>query len=88
MWSLQAACPSVLVSVIHMEKQNPHRIDEPDLERMDIDDAIYEVLVQYADRGVPELVLLGVLREHARRIERNGYLPRRYGNAGRTRFDR
>ena len=86
-WSLQAVCPSVLVSVIHMAKQDNQRTDEPNLERMDVEQALHELLVQYADRGVPELVLLGVLREQARAIERHGYLPRRYASRDLSHLD-
>ena len=80
MAGLQAVSPSVPISVMQMTDQHrPHtRETEPNLERMDVEQAIHELLVQYAEDGVPEIVLLGVLREQARTIERTGYVSRRY----------
>ena len=77
---LQAACPSVFVSVMQMSDQ--HRTieptDGPDLERMDLGAALHELLVGYVERGIPELVVLGVLREQARAIFRGGMVVKKY----------
>lgn len=53
-----------------------HRRTE-ELTRDDVDMIVRTTLVQLAEQGMPELVLVGVLREQARTIERLGYLPRR-----------
>ena len=49
--------------------QNRHRIDRADRE-------LRCWLATQARTGVPELVLIGLSRSHAGRIERRGYVPR------------
>jgi hypothetical protein len=41
--------------------------------------ALQRLLAEQAQAGVPEQVLLGLLREQAATIERRGYIPRRWG---------
>jgi len=44
----------------------------------DARDALQQLLAEQAQVGVPEQVLLGLLREQAAAIERHGYIPRRW----------
>jgi len=41
--------------------------------------ALQRLLAEQAQAGVPEQVLVGLLREQAAAIERLGYIPRRWG---------
>jgi hypothetical protein len=41
-------------------------------------DVLRRLLVEQAQAGVPEQVLVGLLREQAAGIERRGYIPRRW----------
>jgi len=50
-----------------------HRIDCVDRE-------LGRWLAEQARAGVPELVLLALLRSYAGRIERRGYIPRAWGD--------
>jgi hypothetical protein len=45
----------------------------------DARDALQRLLAEQARAGVPEQVLIGLLREQAAGIERRGYIPRRWG---------
>lgn len=52
-----------------------------DNEPVDVEDAreaLQSLLAQQAQAGVPEQVLVGLLREQAAKIERRGYIPRRW----------
>ncbi|WP_199522562.1 hypothetical protein [Haloferax sp. Atlit-48N] len=40
-------------------------------------------LVDQAENGVPEVVLIGLLRDYADDIEQLGYVPRTWGEAER-----
>ena len=40
--------------------------------------ALQRLLAEQAQVGVPEQVLVGLLREQAAEIERRGYIPRRW----------
>lgn len=40
-------------------------------------------LVDQAEHGVPEVVLVGILRDYADDIEDLGYVPRMWGDSGR-----
>ena len=40
--------------------------------------ALQRLLAEQAQVGVPEQVLVGLLREQAAAIERHGYIPRRW----------
>lgn len=40
-------------------------------------------LVEQAENGVPEVVLVGILRDYADDIEDLGYVPRMWGESGR-----
>ncbi|WP_199505999.1 MULTISPECIES: hypothetical protein [unclassified Haloferax] len=42
-----------------------------------------EWLVEQAENGVPEIVLIGLLRDYADDIEHLGYVPRMWGKAER-----
>jgi hypothetical protein len=44
----------------------------------DARDALQRLLAEQAQAGVPEQVLVGLLREQAVAIERRGYIPRRW----------
>lgn len=39
-----------------------------------------EWLVEQAENGVPEMVLIGLLRDYANDIEQLGYVPRMWGH--------
>ena len=41
-------------------------------------DALQRLLAEQTQAGVPEQVLVGLLREQAASIERRGYIPRRW----------
>jgi hypothetical protein len=48
-----------------------------------IEEAEFELeewLVEQAENGVPEIVLVGLLRDYADDIERLGYVPRMWGH--------
>lgn len=38
-------------------------------------------LVEQAENGIPEIVLIGLLRDYADDIEQLGYVPRMWGNS-------
>jgi hypothetical protein len=40
-------------------------------------------LVEQAEKGVPEIVLIGLLRDYADDIEQLGYVPRMWGESDR-----
>lgn len=42
-----------------------------------------EWLVEQAENGIPEIVLIGLLRDYADDIEHLGYVPRMWGEADR-----
>jgi len=42
-----------------------------------------EWLVEQAENGVPEIVLIGLLRDYADDIEHFGYVPRMWGETER-----
>lgn len=42
-----------------------------------------EWLVEQAENGIPEIVLIGLLRNYADDIEHLGYVPRMWGEAER-----
>ncbi|GGK79540.1 hypothetical protein [Haloarcula sebkhae] len=42
-----------------------------------------EWLVEQAENGIPETVLIGVLRDYADDIEQLGYVPRMWGESER-----
>ena len=52
----------------------------------EIDEAEVELeqwLVEQAENGIPEIVLIGLLRDYADDIEHLGYVPRMWGEAER-----
>lgn len=52
------------------------------LERIvDADQALEQLLTEHAEAGVPELVLVGMLRDYAELIEEVGYVPRTWRNS-------
>jgi hypothetical protein len=42
-----------------------------------------EWLVEQAENGIPEIVLIGLLRDYADDIEHLGYVPRTWGESER-----
>ena len=42
-----------------------------------------EWLVEQAENGVPEIILIGLLRDYADDIEQLGYVPRMWGESER-----
>ena len=42
-----------------------------------------EWLIEQAKNGIPEIVLIGLLRDYANDIEHLGYVPRMWGEAER-----
>jgi hypothetical protein len=40
-----------------------------------------EWLVEQTENGIPEIVLVGLLRDYADDIEQLGYVPRMWGNS-------
>jgi len=42
-----------------------------------------EWLVEQAENGVPEIILVGLLRDYADDIEQLGYVPRMWGESER-----
>lgn len=53
-----------------------------DLNEIDQAEADLEAwLVEQAESGVPELVLIGLLRDYADDVEDIGYVPRMWGNS-------
>jgi len=42
-----------------------------------------EWLVEQAENGIPEIVLIGLLRDYADDIEHLGYVPRMWGESER-----
>ncbi len=48
----------------------------------DARNALQRLLAEQAQTGVPEQVLVGLLREQAAEIERYGYIPHRWAQLG------
>lgn len=42
------------------------------------EDELEQWLVEHAKAGVPEIVLVGLLRDYAQDVERRGFVPRRW----------
>jgi len=47
------------------------------------EDELEQWLVDQAEAGVPEIVLIGLLRDYADDIEHLGYVPRMWGHSDR-----
>ncbi|MBX0324875.1 MULTISPECIES: hypothetical protein [Haloarculaceae] len=47
------------------------------------EDELEQWLVDQAEAGVPEIVLVGLLRDYADDIEHLGYVPRMWGHSDR-----
>jgi len=47
------------------------------------EDELEDWLVDQAESGVPEVVLIGLLRGYADDIEHRGYIPRMWGHSDR-----
>ena len=57
----------------------------PNNDRIDIAEReLKHWLTRYAETGLPELILVGLLYEYADRIERYGYIPRTWKAAVRS----
>ena len=56
-------------------------VDFSDIEAAEVE--LEEWLVEQAENGVPEIVLIGLLRDYADDIERLGYVPRMWGETER-----
>jgi hypothetical protein len=54
----------------------PNEIEEAEVE-------LEQWLVEQAENGIPEIVLLGLLRDYADDIEHLGYVPRMWGESER-----
>jgi hypothetical protein len=54
----------------------PNEIEEAEVE-------LEQWLVDQAENGVPEIVLIGLLRDYADDIEQFGYVPRMWGHTDR-----
>jgi len=50
-----------------------------EIEEAEVD--LEEWLVERAENGVPEIVLIGLLRDYAEDIEHHGYVPRMWGES-------
>lgn len=59
-----------------MTNPNQDRIDAAEQE-------LEQWLGRHAETGLPELVLVGLLRDYADRVERFGYVPRTWTAAAR-----
>ncbi|GAA0216339.1 hypothetical protein [Halobaculum roseum] len=56
-------------------------VDLNEIEQAEVD--LEEWLVEQSEAGVPELVLVGLLRDYADDVEDLGYVPRMWGNSKR-----
>ncbi|ADE02054.1 hypothetical protein [Haloferax volcanii] len=54
-------------------------VDLNEIEQAEVD--LEEWLVEQATSGVPELVLVNLLRDYADDVEDLGYVPRMWGNS-------
>ena len=56
-------------------------VDFTEIEEAEVE--LEQWLVERAENGVPEIVLVGLLRDYADDIEHLGYVPRRWGDSER-----
>ncbi|ELZ40781.1 hypothetical protein C463_14355 [Halorubrum californiense DSM 19288] len=56
-------------------------VDLTEIEEAEVD--LEEWLVEQAEDGIPEIVLVGLLRDYADDIEQLGYVPRMWGESDR-----
>jgi len=56
-------------------------VDLNEIEEAEIE--LDQWLVEQAENGVPEIVLIGILRDYADDIEHLGYVPRVWGDGKR-----
>mgnify|MGYP006873393383 CR=1 FL=1 len=56
-------------------------VDFTEIEEAEVE--LEQWLVERAENGVPEIVLVGLLRDYADDIEHLGYVPRMWGDSER-----
>lgn len=56
-------------------------VDLTEIEEAEVE--LEEWLVEQAENGISEIVLIGLLRDYADDIEHRGYVPRMWGEAER-----
>ena len=56
-------------------------VDLIEIEEAEVE--LEEWLVEQAENGVPEIVLIGLLRDYADDVEHLGYVPRMWGESER-----
>jgi hypothetical protein len=56
-------------------------VDLTEIEEAEVE--LEEWLVEQAENGIPEIVLVGLLRDYADDIEHLGYVPRMWGKSER-----
>jgi len=56
-------------------------VDLSEIEETEVE--LEEWLVEQAENGIPEVVLIGLLRDYADDIEHLGYIPRMWGHSDR-----
>jgi len=56
-------------------------VDRTEIEEAEVE--LEEWLVEQAENGVPEIVLIGLLRDYADDIEHLGYVPRMWSETER-----
>lgn len=56
-------------------------VDFTEIEEAEVE--LEQWLVEWAENGVPEIVLVGLLRDYADDIEHLGYVPRMWGDSER-----
>lgn len=56
-------------------------VDFTEIEEAEVE--LEQWLVEQAENGVPEIVLIGLLRDYADDVEQFGYVPRMWGETER-----
>lgn len=56
-------------------------IDLTEIEEAEVE--LEQWLVEQAENGIPEIVLIGLLRDYADDVEHLGYVPRMWGESDR-----
>jgi hypothetical protein len=56
-------------------------VDLTEIEEAEVE--LEEWLVEQAENGIPEIVLIGLLRDYADDVEHLGYVPRMWGESER-----
>jgi len=61
-----------------MEARWPMAVELNEIEEVEVEPE--EWLVEQAENGIPEIVLIGLLRDYAHDVEQLGYVPRMWGH--------